>query len=130
MSDLAAADRWLESHLEASLAELSRLVAQPSIAAPGVGMQECAALVAGVRAHKDRLAAQACVWEFSYVDSRGVPLQYAGLRGICYVELSVATAAIDVHSGVGGSIFPNAAWRLVWALATLKGLDERIRIPH
>src|SRR5439155_12974014 len=76
-----------------------------------------------------RLAAQACVWEFSYVDSRGVPLQYAGLRGICYVELSVATAAIDVHSGVGGSIFPNSAWRLVWALATLKGLDERIRIP-
>src|SRR5207249_773619 len=44
-------------------------------------------------------------------------------------ELSVETAALDVHSGLGGSIFPNAAWRLVWALATLKGPDERIRIP-
>jgi acetylornithine deacetylase/succinyl-diaminopimelate desuccinylase-like protein len=24
---------------------------------------------------------------------------------------------------------PNAAWRLVWALSTLKGVDERVRIP-
>ncbi|MBI4731489.1 MAG: M20/M25/M40 family metallo-hydrolase, partial [Chloroflexi bacterium] len=38
-------------------------------------------------------------------------------------------AAIDVHSGLGGSIFPNAAWRLVWALGSLKGPDERIRLP-
>jgi acetylornithine deacetylase/succinyl-diaminopimelate desuccinylase-like protein len=30
---------------------------------------------------------------------------------------------------LGGSIFPNAAWRLVWALNTLKGRDERIRLP-
>jgi acetylornithine deacetylase/succinyl-diaminopimelate desuccinylase-like protein len=30
---------------------------------------------------------------------------------------------------LGGSIFPNAAWRLTWALSTLKGPDERIRIP-
>jgi acetylornithine deacetylase/succinyl-diaminopimelate desuccinylase-like protein len=56
-------------------------------------------------------------------------MQYLGLRGICYVELSVQTAETDVHSGLGGSILPNAAWRLVWALSTLKGPDERIRIP-
>jgi acetylornithine deacetylase/succinyl-diaminopimelate desuccinylase-like protein len=30
---------------------------------------------------------------------------------------------------LGGSILPNAAWRLTWALASLKGPDERIRIP-
>jgi hypothetical protein len=41
----------------------------------------------------------------------------------------VETAKIDVHSGLGGSIFPNAAWRLVWALSTLKGEDEHIRLP-
>ena len=40
-----------------------------------------------------------------------------------------ATATVDVHSGLGGSILPNAAWRLTWALASLKGPDERIRIP-
>ncbi len=75
------------------------------------------------------LQADACIWEFGGVDHREVPVQYLGLRGICYVELSVETANIDVHSGLGGSIFPNAAWRLVWALSTLKDEDERIRLP-
>lgn len=79
--------------------------------------------------NKERLAADACVWEFGYVDHRDVPLQYLGLRGICYVELSVECLATDVHSGLGGSIFPNAAWRLIWALNSLKGPDERVRIP-
>ncbi len=82
-----------------------------------------------VAKNKDLLKADACMWEFGSVDHRDVPMLYLGLRGICYVELSVETAAIDVHSGLGGSIFPNAAWRLVWALSTLKGEDERIRIP-
>ena len=79
--------------------------------------------------NKDKLKADACIWEFGGVDHRDVPMEYLGLRGICYVELSVETAANDVHSGLGGSIFPNAAWRLVWALNTLKGPDEKILIP-
>ncbi len=79
--------------------------------------------------NKDRLKADACFWEFGGVDSHETPMQYLGLRGICYVELSVETASVDVHSGLGGSIFPNAAWRLVWALSTLKTEDERILIP-
>jgi acetylornithine deacetylase/succinyl-diaminopimelate desuccinylase-like protein len=243
MSEYAAIDSYLEHNLEKSIAELSRLVAQPSVGAQNLGLKECAALVAemlrargfevqimetpgapvvfgerrgksdktlliynhydvqppeplelwetppfepslrdgklygrGVsddKAHivsrlfaidslletegelpcnikfiiegeeetasvnlfafieqnKDLLQADACMWEFGSVDHRDVPMQYLGLRGICYVELSVETAATDVHSGIGGSIFPNAAWRLVWALSTLKGPDERIRIP-
>ena len=63
------------------------------------------------------------------MDHTETPVQYLGLRGICYVELSVKTARSDVHSGTGGSIFPNAAWRLVWALNSLKGPDERIQLP-
>ena len=82
-----------------------------------------------VKTHTKELAADACIWEFGGVDHRGVPMQYLGLRGICYVELSVETATSDVHSGLGGSIFPNSAWRLIWALHSLKGEDERIRIP-
>ncbi len=79
--------------------------------------------------NKDKLKADACIWEFGGVDHRDVPMEYLGLRGICYVELSVETATTDVHSGLGGSIFPNAAWRLIWALNTLKGSDEKILIP-
>jgi acetylornithine deacetylase/succinyl-diaminopimelate desuccinylase-like protein len=82
-----------------------------------------------VEENQELLAADACVWEFGGVDFRDVPMQYLGLRGICYVELSVSTAKIDMHSGLGGTIMPNAAWRLVWALNSLKGSDERIRLP-
>ena len=86
-------------------------------------------LPAFVHEHRARLAADACLWEFGGVDHRDVPLQYAGLRGICYVQLSVRTAKVDAHSGIGGSILNNDAWRLTWALGTLKGRDERILIP-
>ncbi|MEX1143243.1 MAG: M20/M25/M40 family metallo-hydrolase [Anaerolineales bacterium] len=83
-----------------------------------------------VEKHAAMLAADACIWEFGYVDHRDIPQQVLGMRGICYVQLDVELLTMDVHSGLGGSIFPNAAWRLVWALASLKGPDERIRIPH
>ncbi|MDP2995039.1 MAG: M20/M25/M40 family metallo-hydrolase [Anaerolineales bacterium] len=243
MPDYKKIDAYLEARLDGSIAELSRLVAQPSVGAQNLGMQECAALVAGmlrqrgfatevmptggapvvfgerkgrsdktllfychydvqppdplelwetppfepslrdgklfgrgvgddkghlaarlfavdallstlgelpctvkfiiegeeetssvhlheyVRNNLERLKADGCIWEFGGVDHTETPVQYLGLRGICYVELSVETAATDVHSGLGGSIFPNAAWRLVWALASLKGPDERIRLP-
>ena len=82
-----------------------------------------------VEQNQELLAADACIWEFGGVDHRETPMQYLGLRGICYVELSVETAKVDTHSGTGGSIFPNAAWRLVWALRSLKGSDGRIRLP-
>ena len=82
-----------------------------------------------IQAHKDLLAADACLWEFGGVDQEDIPQQVAGLRGILYVELSVRTASRDAHSGLGGSIFPNAAWRLTWALHSLKGPEEHVRIP-
>lgn len=242
MSELAKIDEYLESHLDQSLAELSTLVAQPSVGAQNLGLKECAKLVGEmltrrgfrvetkdtggapvvfgerkgtsdktlliynhydvqpaeplelwttppfepslrdgklfgrgvsddkghitsrlfaidallavhgdlpcrvkfiiegeeetasvnlfefIRQNKDLLKADACMWEFGSVDHRDVPMQYLGLRGICYVELSVETASTDVHSGLGGSIFPNAAWRLVWALSTLKGPSEKILV--
>jgi acetylornithine deacetylase/succinyl-diaminopimelate desuccinylase-like protein len=240
---LARIDAYIEAHLEATIADLARLCAQPSVSAQRLGIDECAALVAGmlrargfaadvvpsaghpvvlaeapgasdrtllcynhydvqppeplelwhsppfeltrrdgqlfargvaddkgelvgrmaaidavrsvlgqlpcrvkflvegeeeisspslpdfIAEHTGRLAADACIWEFGSVNHKGAPLQYLGMRGICYVELSVETLTMDAHSGVGGSIFPNAAWRLVWALNTLKDRDERILIP-
>ena len=82
-----------------------------------------------IESNQELLSADACIWEFGAIDHNGVPLQHLGLRGICYVELFVETAGIDTHSGIGGSIFPNAAWRLVWALRCIKGSDGRIRLP-
>lgn len=85
-------------------------------------------MAAFVEAHRERLAADACIWEFGGVDGDGQPRQSLGMRGICYVELAVQTAVRDAHSGLGGSVFPNAAWRLVWALNSLKNGAEEILI--
>lgn len=82
-----------------------------------------------IKNHSLLLQADACIWEFGGVDHQGFPMQYLGLRGICYVQLEVKTAKTDVHSGLGGSIFPNAAWRLVWALSSIKDADENILLP-
>ena len=82
-----------------------------------------------VAQHRDLLAANYCVWETGGVNHLGQPSMTLGMRGILYVELTVRTATSDAHSGMAGSMFANAAWRLTWALASLKGPDERIRIP-
>jgi acetylornithine deacetylase/succinyl-diaminopimelate desuccinylase-like protein len=81
-----------------------------------------------VAEQKDLLAADVCVWEFGGVNYAGQPNIVLGLRGICYVEYHVRTLARDAHSGEAHNL-PNAAWRLLRALATIKGEDERIRIP-
>ena len=86
-------------------------------------------LPAFVAENRELLRADACIWESGGVNDQGQPNLYLGMRGICYVQLSVRSIAYDAHSGLGGSMLPNAAWRLTWALATLKGTDERIRIP-
>ncbi|MGC4105957.1 MAG: M20/M25/M40 family metallo-hydrolase [Thermomicrobiales bacterium] len=78
--------------------------------------------------HPDLCAADACIWEFGGRDIDGRPQIHLGLKGICYVELRAKGARLDWHSSVATSV-PNPAWRLVWALATLKDQDERILIP-
>ena len=45
MSQYTKIDVYLEQNLDKSLAELSSLVAQPSVGAQNWGLQECAALV-------------------------------------------------------------------------------------
>jgi acetylornithine deacetylase/succinyl-diaminopimelate desuccinylase-like protein len=52
------------------------------------------------------------------VDPDGRPSVSCGNKGICYVQLRVRTLARDAHSA-GATHLPNAAWRLVAALATL-----------
>ncbi len=115
--------------IDALLATLGELPCNVKFIIEGEEETSSAHLHHFVETHQQLLKADACLWEFGGVDHREMPMQYLGLRGICYVELSVETAGTDAHSGLGGSIFPNAAWRLVWALNSLKGPDERIRIP-
>jgi len=61
------------------------------------------------------------------VDEKGRPMLVCGVRGMVYTELTVRTLAFDAHSG-GAQLFPNAAWRLLEALATLRTPNGKITI--
>lgn len=83
----------------------------------------------GPRGEELLRAPDACIWEAGYKDPTGRPTISLGCKGILYVELRVRTAAKDLHSSWGAAV-PNAAWRLVWALQTLKDpRTERVLIP-
>lgn len=78
--------------------------------------------------HTDLLAAQGAIWEEGGIDPSGAYHCWLGPRGLLYVELSVEMLSRDAHSG-GAHTLPNAAWRLLRALATLKDDHEKILIP-
>ena len=78
--------------------------------------------------HKDRLKADVAIFSDSHIHESGRPLLILGLKGLVYVDLTVKGAAKDQHSMRATSV-PNAAWKLVWALSSLKGKDNRITIP-
>ena len=79
-------------------------------------------------AHPELVAADGMIWEFGGKDFKGRQQIYLGLKGICYVELRAKGAIGDQHSSIASSV-PNPAWRLAWALATLKDRNENILIP-
>lgn len=79
-----------------------------------------------LRAHADELHADACVWE----DTMGridAPVVSLGSKGMCQLELRCKVADLDSHSAYAG-IYPNAIWRLVWALATIRAPDGTVLV--
>lgn len=93
--------------------------------------QDMLALSRCLEEHSALLQADAAIW--SYTDDTGIgevgthPLLAPGTKGLLSVELTVqtGTTVIDVmHSG----IVPNALWRLIWALNSLKDVQEDVKI--
>jgi acetylornithine deacetylase/succinyl-diaminopimelate desuccinylase-like protein len=85
-------------------------------------------LPAWVAENRGRLKADAAIWEEGGIEEDGTPIVRLGARGLLYVDLVVHTISRDAHSG-SANLLPNAAWRMVWALASIKGADERVLIP-
>ncbi|RJQ11567.1 MAG: M20/M25/M40 family metallo-hydrolase [Bacillota bacterium] len=71
--------------------------------------------------------ADGVIWEAGYRDVTGRPTVSLGVKGICYLELTARGASSDLHSSMA-TLVPNPAWRLTWALATIKDKDERILV--
>lgn len=78
--------------------------------------------------HQNLLQADACLWEAGTRNEQGSPTFTAGLKGIVSVELRVQSVAYDLHSS-NAPLAPNAAWRLVEALGTLREPSGRVLIP-
>ncbi len=79
-------------------------------------------------ANRDLIAsADGCLWEFGGKDINERPQIFCGLKGIVYVELHANGARRDLHSSLA-AIVVDPAWRLTWALATLKDAEEHILI--
>jgi len=79
------------------------------------------------RVHPDLLKSDGCVWEeANAVPGRRTEVN-AGVKGDAYFELHAKGFFKDAHSG-DAPIVVNPAWRLVWALSTLKNENEEILI--
>jgi len=73
------------------------------------------------------LAADGCLWEAGRKDENERLTISLGLKGIMYLELRAHGAKSDLHSSLA-TIVPNPAWRLVWALSTLKDENDNILV--
>lgn len=81
-----------------------------------------------IREYPELNQADAVLWEFGGVNAKDTPEIILGVKGILYVELTAQGANRDAHSSIG-AIVQNPAWRLVWALNTLKDSSGKILIP-
>jgi len=117
---IAAVEAYLKVHSELPLTVKFIVEGEEEIGSPHLG--EFA------ERHPKLVRADGCIWEFGYKDFQERPQVYLGLKGILYVELRARGAARDLHSS-WGTVVPNPAWRLIWALNTLKGEDEQVLIP-
>ncbi|GBG93759.1 acetylornithine deacetylase / succinyl-diaminopimelate desuccinylase [Ligilactobacillus salitolerans] len=80
-----------------------------------------------VHAHKEQLAADACIWEGGGKDANEAFQITAGLKGVVSFDMTVETAEKDLHSSTA-SYADNAAWRLVQALNSLKDASGQVLV--
>ena len=121
----------LMSHLEAVEA-YNETVGKPPINLKFIfdGEEESGSpsLPAFVKANRELLAADAVISFDGGFTAKDRPTMTLGGSGLLGVKLEVETSTKDLHSG-RARLVPSAAWRMVWALASLKGPDDRVLIP-
>jgi acetylornithine deacetylase/succinyl-diaminopimelate desuccinylase-like protein len=117
---LAAVEAWLAVGGELPLNILFVVEGEEEIGSTNLGTF--------AEENRDKLQADGCIWETGYKDTKGRPEIMLGAKGILAVDLQVQALGRDLHSA-NAAIAESATWRLVWALDSLKGPDERILIP-
>jgi acetylornithine deacetylase/succinyl-diaminopimelate desuccinylase-like protein len=82
-----------------------------------------------VKAHRERLKADALVVSDTAMLAKGVPSITYGLRGLNYYQLEITGPAQDLHSGVFGGAVPNPITILSEMIAKLHDRNFRVAIP-
>lgn len=72
---------------------------------------------------------EAAYYHFPMEGVKGYPQVGLGFKGIAYFEMTVKTLETNAHSMVA-PIVDNPAWRLVWALASMRAADGHITIDE
>jgi acetylornithine deacetylase/succinyl-diaminopimelate desuccinylase-like protein len=80
-----------------------------------------------VEENRSKLKADADVCFDGGIDETGRPEVVLGVKGMLYVELHATGPKVDLHSSLA-PLAPNPAWRIIWALDSIKQSDERIKI--
>ncbi|MCO4319166.1 M20/M25/M40 family metallo-hydrolase [Phyllobacterium sp. 21LDTY02-6] len=81
-----------------------------------------------VRQHGERLKADLVVTADGPIHASGRPTMTFGVRGMASFELRAKTASHDVHSGNFGGVVPNAIWKIVHLLGTMRNEAGNITI--
>jgi len=84
-------------------------------------------LMTFAKEHPEKMETDGFLWEGGERASDGGLDVGLGVKGICYVELVARAGNRDLHSSEA-PVIENPAWRLVWALNTLKNEQEEILI--
>jgi acetylornithine deacetylase/succinyl-diaminopimelate desuccinylase-like protein len=77
--------------------------------------------------YKEKLKCDGVIWEFGYIDAKDRPIISLGMKGLLYVELIARGPARDAHSSLA-VLIENPAWRLVYALATMRDSNGKVLI--
>jgi acetylornithine deacetylase/succinyl-diaminopimelate desuccinylase-like protein len=117
---LAAVEAWLAVRGDLPLDLLFVVEGEEEIGSPNLGRF--------AEENADRLRADGCIWEAGYKDTQDRLEIALGAKGILAVDLRVRSLGRDLHSA-NAAIAESAPWRLIWALDSLKGADDQIRIP-
>jgi acetylornithine deacetylase/succinyl-diaminopimelate desuccinylase-like protein len=77
--------------------------------------------------YREDLHCDGIIWEFGYIDEKDRPIISLGMKGLLNVELNSTGPNVDVHSSLA-VLIENPAWRLIYALSSLRDHKGNILI--
>jgi acetylornithine deacetylase/succinyl-diaminopimelate desuccinylase-like protein len=116
---LCAIDAWQKTYGKLPLCVKFLFEGEEEIGSPH--------LVPFAKQYPEKIQCDGYVWEGGNREEGCPPEIHMGVKGLLYVELHARVSKKDAHS-MYAAVMDNAAWRLSWALNTLKSPDGHVLI--